>query len=287
MTDEHRSIADRAAFVFVHGAWHGAATWDEVVRELEGRGHGSIAIDLPGAGANAAEPRSFRQRPLDLATFATEPSPNAAVTQQERTAAVIDAVRRAATIGNGDVVLVGHSLGGVTVSEVAETIPDELRAIVYLAAFYLVEGAVTVAEGMAGGQVPEMFLADPAVVGALRLDPLSDDPGYVAKLRAFFYADLDDDRFDAARRTLHCDEPAAIGGSASALTPERFGTVDRHYIRCADDLAITAEGQDLMVERSDAALGSTTTVHRMATSHSPFWSDPRGLAEILASIAGG
>jgi pimeloyl-ACP methyl ester carboxylesterase len=285
MTDERPSTADRAAFVFVHGAWHGAATWDEVVRELANRGHGAIAIDLPGAGANAAVPRSFHERPLDLAAFTTEPSPNAAVTQEERTTAVIDAVRRAAEIGNGDVVLVGHSLGGVTVSEVAETIPDELRAVVYVAAFYLVDGAVTVAEGMAGGQVPEMILADPAVVGALRLDPLSDDPEYVAKMRAFFYADLDDDQFEAARRTLHCDEPAAIGGSASVLTPERFGTIDRHYVRCADDLAITAEGQDLMVERSDAALGSTTTVHRMATSHSPFWSDPEGLAEILAEIA--
>ena len=285
MNDDRYSTADRAAFVFVHGAWHGAATWDLVVDELAARGHAAIAIDLPGAGANAAVPDSFHRRPLDLDAFATEPSPNAAVTQEERTAEVIDAVRRAATVGNGDVVLVGHSLGGVTVSEVAETIPDELRAVVYLAAFYLVEGAVTVGEAMAGGHVPEMFLADPAAVGALRLDPLSDDPAYVAQLRAFFYADLDDATFESARRTLHCDEPAALGGSASTLTPERFGTIDRHYIRCADDLAITAEGQDLMVQRSDAALGSTTTVHRMATSHSPFWSDPAGLADILVSIA--
>ena len=34
MTDEQPSTADGATFVLVHGAWHGAATWDDVVPEL-------------------------------------------------------------------------------------------------------------------------------------------------------------------------------------------------------------------------------------------------------------
>ena len=68
-------------------------------------------IDLPGSGTNAASPVSFSARPFDPAAFATEPSPNAGVTQEDRTAAAIEAVKAAAAQGNGKVVLAGHSLG--------------------------------------------------------------------------------------------------------------------------------------------------------------------------------
>lgn len=282
---------DQPAFVLVHGAWHNHHTWDALVPELEARGHGSVAIDLPGAGENAAIPASFNQRPLDPAAFGTEPSPNAGVTQQERTDAVIDAVRRAADLGNGKVVLVGHSLGGLTISPVAETIPDEVAAVVYLTAFLLppgmVAGEIIGSDLMADAMVPSLFMADPEQVGALRMDVASTDPEYRARARQAFYADLTDDQFAVALSHLHPDEPAQVAGVPSPITAARFGTVDRHYIRCADDRAIVAAGQDHMVAVTDAAIGGSTTVHHMATSHSPFYSDPAGLAEILASVAGG
>jgi alpha-beta hydrolase superfamily lysophospholipase len=66
----------RPAFVLVHGAWHGAATWSRVVPRLEARGHVARALDLPGAGTNAKTPASYDRRPLDAAAFASEPSPN-------------------------------------------------------------------------------------------------------------------------------------------------------------------------------------------------------------------
>jgi pimeloyl-ACP methyl ester carboxylesterase len=36
-----------ARFVLVHGAWHGAWCFSELVRELEARGHAAFAVDLP------------------------------------------------------------------------------------------------------------------------------------------------------------------------------------------------------------------------------------------------
>jgi predicted alpha/beta hydrolase family esterase len=64
------------------------------------------------------------KRPLSIA-FATEHSPNADVTQEERTRVVVylfeETVRRIPE----PVVLVGHSLGGLTTSAVAEDIPDQ------------------------------------------------------------------------------------------------------------------------------------------------------------------
>lgn len=286
MTDH----ADKPAFVLVHGAWHSHETWNELLPELEARGHAVVAMDLPGAGANAAIPSSFHQRPLDPAAFATEPSPNAGVTQAERTEAVVSAVGRAASEGSGQVVLVGHSLGGLTISPVAEQIPDELKAVVYLTAFLLPSGMVAGEmighEINAQAMVPPLFMANPEEVGALRLDTGSTDPDYLAGVKSAFYGDLTDDQLATALSRLHCDEPAAVAGEPSPITAERFGTVDRHYVRCADDRAILAEAQDLMVKLVDEQLPTTTTVHNMNTSHSPFYSDPVGLAEILSSIAG-
>lgn len=283
------AFADKPAFVLIHGAWHSHETWTELTPELEARGHAVVSIDLPGAGANAATPASFHERPLNPEAFGTEPSPNAAVSQAERTEAAVAAVREAAGKGNGQVVLVGHSLGGLTISPVAEQIPDELAAVVYLTAFLLPNGTPAGAlighEIMARAQVPPLFMADPEVVGALRMDTASTDPDYVAKCRSAFYGDLTDEQFATALSRLHCDEPAAAAGEPSNVTAERFGTVDRHYIRCTEDLAIVIEGQDHMIDITDASLGSKTTIHTMNTSHSPFYSDPAGLAEILGSIA--
>jgi pimeloyl-ACP methyl ester carboxylesterase len=130
----------KAAFVLVHGGWHNHSTWDKVVPMLEAQGFAPLTLDLPGAGVNAIAPKSLRLRPFDLTAFATERSPVAGVTQSERTQAVVALVREAASLGNGKVVLVGHSAGGLTISAVAEQVPDLLLAVVYVSGFMLPNG---------------------------------------------------------------------------------------------------------------------------------------------------
>ena len=71
----------------------------------------------------------------------------------------------------------------------------------------------------------------------------------------------------------------------SPVTAARFGAVRRVYIRCLDDNAITIAGQDFMIAAVDGALGGETEVQTLATSHSPFLSQPRVLAAVLATIA--
>jgi hypothetical protein len=97
--------------------------------------------------------------------------------------------------------------------------------------------------------------------------------------------DLNDEQFVAAIAKLHCDEPASVANVPSNVTADRFGTVKRHYIRCMDDMGLTKATQDLMIALVDEALGSRTSVHSMDTSHSPFYSQPAELAEILVGIA--
>ena len=280
---------DKPAFVLIHGAWHGARSWDKVGPLLEAAGHHWVAIDLPGSGRNAAIPASFSSRPFDPAAFATEPSPNAGVNQDARTQAAIEAVRSAAARGNGKVVLVGHSMGGVTVSPVAEAVPELLHAAAYVTAFMLPPGMPAIAmiqhESMAAALVPGLFMADPAGVGALRINVASDEAAYVARLKAAFFGDVDQAEFEAFRKTLHCDEPAQVALVPSPVTGVRFGGVPRHYIHCDADQAITPAGQALMVAMVDEAMGNSTRIHRMSASHSPFLSQPAVLAELLLEIA--
>lgn len=273
-------------FVLVHGAWHDSRTWDAVVLLLEAAGHRAIAVSLPGADASAPVPASYRHRPLDPAAFGSEPSPVAGVTHAERVAAVTAVVRAAGE----PVVLVGHSLGGITVSAVAEEVPQLLRAVVFLSAFMLAPGIPAIAmiqhESMSDALVPGLFLADPEQVGALRLDPLSDDEGYRANLHAAFFGDVPTEQFLEFRHTLHPDEPVSVALVPSAVTAERFGTVTRHYIGCDADRAVTPAGQAVMIGATDAAVGGATTVHTLASSHSPFLSQPRELAGLLEELAG-
>lgn len=157
---------------------------------LEDAGHAVKAIDLPGAGANAKFPASYSNRPLDLAAFRTEPSPNAGVTQDERTKATIAALRAFNNESDTKAVLVGHSLGGVTISHVAEAILDELSAVVYLTAYMLPPGMnanqIIGQELMADALTLPLFLGDPEQVGTIRLDPKSDDPEYRATAKEAF-----------------------------------------------------------------------------------------------------
>ncbi len=283
------SVKDNPAFLFVHGAWHGAWTWNKVTPLLAASGYASIAIDLPRDGLNAKYPAAFYQRPIDPEAYGTEPSPIAGSSQDDANAATLAAVDQAAALGNGKVVLVGHSLGGVTITHVAELASDKLHAVVYLSAALLTNGVtpgeMLFSEAMSTSLVPTLLLGDPEVIGALRIDPLSADPEYVAGAKKAFYGDVDDETIMATMKLLSCDEPTQILGVPSPVTAENYGSVSRHFIRLTQDMAVTLAAQDAAIADIDAAMPTPTVVHTMETSHSPFLSDPQGLADILARTA--
>lgn len=283
--------SDKPAFVLIHGSWHGGWAWNELTPLLAKAGHASIAIDLPGSGARTRFPQSFLKRPLNKATFASEKSPIAGITQAERNKAALSAVQHAASLGNGKVVLVGHSWGGLTISHVAEAVPDKVQALVYLTAFCLPNGMTPGAAlgdpAFKAGMVAPLFLADPGKTGALRIDPRSQDESYLAKAKLAFYHDVSDGHFAAIANLLHCDEVASTAGYPMAISANRYGKIGRHFIRLADDKAIPAAAQDRMVQLVDSSgIGGKTTVHKMSGSHSPFFAQPEALAEILSRIAG-
>jgi pimeloyl-ACP methyl ester carboxylesterase len=281
--------ATKAVFVLIHGGWHSHSAWDRVTPILEANGFAALTLDLPGAGVNAIAPTSLALRPFDPAAFAAERSPIAGVAQEERTQAVVALVKEAASLGDGRVILVGHSAGGMTVSAVAEQVPDLLRAVVYLSGFMVPNGMPLLAmlqhETFSSALAPGLFVGDPTAIGVTRIHAGSTDEAYRSLLKAAFYGDVSESDFTRAASRLHCDEPNTGAVALSGITPERFGTVPRHYIRCTQDRAVPVTSQDHMIAAVDGTIGGKTTTHTLESSHSPFLSQPAILSRILMGIA--
>ncbi len=119
-------------FVFVHGLASNSFFWMPVLRELALLGHRGLAVDLPGHGLDARLPLSY-QAPQDVAAFTAADSPIAGITVADNVAQVIDVVRKVRQ--HGPVILVGHSLGGVTIGLVATAVPEAIQRLVYVSAF--------------------------------------------------------------------------------------------------------------------------------------------------------
>ena len=267
----------KAVFVLIHGGWHNHSAWERVTPILKAKGFEALTLDLPGAGVNAIAPASLGER-----------SPIAGVTQQERTQAVVALVKEAASRSDGKVILVGHSAGGMTISAVAEQVPNLLLAVVYLSGFLVPNGMPLLAmlqhETLSSALAPGLFVGDPAAIGATRINARSTDEAYRSLLKASFYGDVSESEFAHAASQLHCDESNAGAVAPSEITPGRFGTVPRHYIRCTQDRAIPLAGQDHMIATVDGAIGGKAITHTLESSHSPFLSQPATLAKILIDI---
>ncbi|MCU0341691.1 MAG: alpha/beta fold hydrolase [Spirosomaceae bacterium] len=85
-------------YILVHGAWHGAWAWKYVTPLLEAKGHKVLAIDLPGHGADK--------------------TPIVNVGLSDYTKKIVEV----ANAQSGEVILVGHSMGGIPISQAAEAL---------------------------------------------------------------------------------------------------------------------------------------------------------------------
>ena len=102
-----------ATYLLVHGAWHGAWCWDRVAPLLVAAGHTVITPTLAGLGERAAELHAG----IDLETHIAEVT------------AAIDPG------GPRDMILVGHSYGGMVIAAVAARRAGRIAGLVYLDAF--------------------------------------------------------------------------------------------------------------------------------------------------------
>lgn len=235
-------------FILIHGAWHGGWCWDEVAPLLRKAGHTVVAPDLPGMGKDK--------------------TPLAKVDLSKWTLAVSDEVVQAFD----PVVLVGHSRGGIVISEVAELVPDRIQSLVYLAAF-LVPNGKTLADMLAIG--PSRPVADGAI--EMREDGYSSVIAK-SKVTPVFYNTTPPD-LAARAASLLTPEPMMSFTTPLRISDTRFGRVKRAYIECTEDNAIPIE-----LQRSMQKALPCDPVVTLATDHSPFFSAPEALAKALLDI---
>ena len=236
-----------ATFLLVHGACAGGWAWEKVVPLLEAKGHKVCAPDLPGLGKD--------QTPPAVVTLADN---------VEKLARLLDKM-------DDQVVLVGHSLGGITISQLAEARRRKLKALVYLCALLPTTGKT--GRDMTNLEPDAMFRLSRQVSPDGKTYTFSRD-----KLPALFYADVSpEDRYRAMERLR--PQPISISTTPVTLTEDRFGSVPRWYIESIFDNAIRVKLQRLMVKATPCK------VITMECGHSPFFSNPEELVEHLEAIA--
>jgi pimeloyl-ACP methyl ester carboxylesterase len=238
--DEGRS------FVLVHGSWMGAWSWERVTPLLEAAGHEVRVVELPAHGDDARDPA----------------------------AASLDGYRDTVLSAMADVgqpvVLVGHSMGGVVISTVAQAEPEGVAALVYVAGYLPTDGQslLDLAFMDPGSIVGEHLVDNGDGTSSIELDAIGD----------VFCADCTADDV-MLLQDRHRPEPGAPLATPVALSEDAFGTVPRFYVRTAQDQAVSPLLQDQMLAASPADAEAS-----LDTAHAPMLSDPEGLAAAIGEL---
>jgi hypothetical protein len=195
-----------STYLLIHGAWHGGWCWRKVVPLLEAKGHKVLAPDLPGHGDDRTATatvtlKSYADRICEIASAQTKP-----------------------------VILAGHSMGGVAITQAAENCPKKIGALVYVCAFLPRNG-------------------DSLMTWA------TQDQGSMV---------------NPSTTDQHAD-------GTIDFKPEH--SREAFFIECARDRAITHGLQREMQKASPCR-----EAFSIDTDHSPFFSAPEKLADILSRI---
>ncbi|MFJ3802597.1 alpha/beta fold hydrolase [Streptomyces sp. NPDC090088] len=279
--------AGSTPLIFVHGYWHGSWCWSEVISRVAAMGRPAAAVDMAGHGLRAVRPQCLTRRPLAPEALAAEVSPVATVDLDQAGDLLVSQIKEAGR--GGPVTVVAHSMGGTVLTRAAQLVPELVAHAVYLSAFMPASDAPALAYVQMpeneGELVAPSVRADPAVIGALRLDLASDDPDYRRQLRDAFFGDVDPAVADAALGLLTPDAPLGIALGATAVTRDGWGWVPRTYITCAQDMAVRPALQQRFIRDADAAFpDNPTSVVALDSSHSPFLSMPAQVADIVAKL---
>jgi pimeloyl-ACP methyl ester carboxylesterase len=173
----------------------------------------------------------------------------------------IRAARAVIEAAGPDAVVVGHSFGGLVISDAAAGVEPPPKRLIYLAAF-MVDDPDEVAAVMAEH--------DAELLGALIFDGEHSrpDPGRAAEL---FYGDAPAQVAAEAVTQLRPQALTLAGNGGAA-----WRTVATTYVVCTADRALPPAAQEAMAKQADETV-------RWQTDHSPFLTRPADVAELICS----
>lgn len=236
----------KPTIVLVHGAWADGSSWNAVSSDLQRRGFTVLTPPnlLRGVGVDAPYISSV------LAQRTTAP-----------------------------VVLVGHSYGGVVISNAA-TGGGDVRALVYVDAFIPAEGE-TVFQ-ILGGSGSALDVPDPTTVLDLAGYPGAPEGDVEAFLKpdtvhSFFAQDLsEEDRW----LIVASQRPITLGANLAPSGPAAWQTLPSWAVVGTEDLVIPPHTQLQMAERAGA------TITEVGGSHVSMVSHPQTTIDAIVAAAG-
>ncbi len=236
-------------YVLVHGAWEAPYVWDSVKASLIRDGNNVTVVELPGHGSDQTD---LSKITLDL--------------YRDK---VVDAMTKV----SGKVILVGHSLGGMIISAVAEQTPAKIEKLVYLAAYLPTSGQSLfgIATTDAGSHLTLEVLKFSADSSTVDIDR--------AHLVDVF---IQDGSAQAQNLVLnqYRTEPTRPLTDTVALTSANFGSVAKAYIRTLQDHTISPELQSKMINTA-----AVKEVYQLNSGHCASITKPDSLAILLTKIA--
>lgn len=245
--DEAKPAAKKN-YVLVHGAWQAPYVWDAVKASLINEGNNVTVVELPGHGNDQTVPST-----LTLNIY------------RDKVIAALSKI-------DGKVILVGHSLGGMIISAVAEQEPSKIEKLVYIAAYLPASGQslLDLANTDAGSSLgaPGVLIQNPDGTLDIKRDQIinvfiQDGSAQVQNLVLQNYR----------------VEPTIPFTNPVTLTAANFGSVEKVYIKTLQDHVVSPSLQNRMI-----ATAGVKTVYQLNTSHSPFLSKPDSVAVLLTKI---
>jgi pimeloyl-ACP methyl ester carboxylesterase len=234
-----------SAFVLVHGAWGGAWIWRRVIGPLRAAGHEVHAVTLTGDGERA----HLRHRGITLQTHIDD------------VLGLIEAEEL------NDIVLVGHSYGGMVITGAADALlargAGRLRQLVYVDAMVPLPG-----EGWGQGHAPEIVQARLAAAAANDNALPPPDP-------RDFGIEGADREWLLRRQVLH---PFGMYRVPLHFDGERWARLPRLFIDCNRPAYPTIDAMRARVRSQPG-----WRVVEIATGHCPMVSAPEALVAQLLS----
>jgi pimeloyl-ACP methyl ester carboxylesterase len=238
---------EKKTFILIHGSWHSAWNWYKVIPLLEKQGHTVYAIDLPGMGRD--------KTPIENVRFDST---------IQKLCRLIDGIQ-------GKVILVAHSKNGIINSQLAELRPNKIEKLIYLAAVLAANGKCA----------KDYFALDEKEVLGTHITYKGSISSMLLPeiYKEGLYHDCSDDITQMAKIIL-LPESTESAKAKLKLTEENYGSVPRYYIECTKDRAITPWLQEKMLEQMPCL-----KVYELPSSHSPFFSMPDKLTDIICEIS--
>jgi pimeloyl-ACP methyl ester carboxylesterase len=218
--------------VIVHGAWADGSSWSKVIPLLQAKGLHVVAVQNP------------------LTSLADD----------------VAATKRAIALQDGPVLLVGHSYGGVVITEVGND--PKVVGLVYVA-------ALAPSEGESVASITKPFPAAP-----LGSEVRADAEGFLTVTPKGIAEDFAQDLPDSEKQVLTATQgPTAAAVFGATVTTAAWKNKPSWYVIASNDRAVAPE-----LQKAEAAAMKAASI-TIPSSHVPMLSHPKEVADLIEQAA--